>query len=151
MTFLKSVCPLVLCSLATCSAPDAPAGKPERTIIHKAEPGKPGPRPVPIEISRPDVRNLMREGLEADMVVSFWVNERGTVESAKILRTTDGRFSAPVLEAVETWKFTPAYKDGKPVRHRIERPMMFSKSITRQWSVHPTDPDKKSGDWIIRK
>jgi len=51
-------------------------------------------------------------------VLEIVINERGTVDSA-VMRVPLNRFyDVYVLNEAKSWRYTPALKDGKPVRYR---------------------------------
>jgi TonB family protein len=59
---------------------------------------------------------------------TFVVREDGKVDmSTFIVRRSDhDAFTASVRKALETWRFKPATKDGKPVARMMQMPFMFS-------------------------
>lgn len=50
--------------------------------------------------------------------LSLVIDERGRVESATLLGSIHKRYDKPLLEAVPSWTFRPAMKDGVAVRYR---------------------------------
>jgi TonB family protein len=48
--------------------------------------------------------------------VVLWVgiNEQGTIDTAKVVRSLNRKLDESALETVKKWKFIPATKDGKP-------------------------------------
>jgi TonB family protein len=65
----------------------------------------------------PTVPVLMTAG--ADVIVSAAVSESGRVTAADVMRSTPP-FTAAVVEAVRTWRFTPALdSDKKPMATRV--------------------------------
>jgi TonB family protein len=46
------------------------------------------------------------------------IDERGTVESASIVRSVTPSYDEVLVQAALAWRFGPARKDGKPVRYR---------------------------------
>ncbi len=67
-------------------------------------------------------------GRTGEVVVEFIVNERGQVLMPRILRSTDPEFNEPTLRAVAKWRFEPGRKDGRPVRFRMNVPVLFNVS-----------------------
>ena len=55
-------------------------------------------------------------------VVAVVVDERGSPmpATAKIIRTNDTEFAQAFLNTIPTWRFTPAEKDGMPVKQLVE-------------------------------
>jgi len=70
-----------------------------------------------------DARN---SGAVGEVLVEFVVDEGGRVLSPRIVRSTDGRFDAATLHAVERWRFEPGKKNGRAVRFRMVAPVVFS-------------------------
>ncbi|HAV14641.1 MAG TPA: hypothetical protein DCX06_14285 [Opitutae bacterium] len=54
--------------------------------------------------------------------VEIAVNAEGIVDAAYVLRADAPGFEASVLDSVMDWRFTPAMKNGKPVRTNITIP-----------------------------
>ncbi len=54
--------------------------------------------------------------------INVVINEKGRVHSAEILKCSDESLKAPLLKALESWRFKPATKDGKPCASRIQIP-----------------------------
>jgi hypothetical protein len=54
--------------------------------------------------------------------VAVVVDERGSTvpATAKVIRTTDPEFAVALLNAIPTWRFAPAQKDGMPVKQVVE-------------------------------
>jgi len=46
------------------------------------------------------------------------VGTDGKVESVKMAKSVNPRYDAALLEAAKFWIFTPAKKDGTPVKYR---------------------------------
>lgn len=110
-----------------------------------------GPRPVPAVITKPEVGDLLRKGEEGEVVVSIEVDEQGNVVSPKIISASDERYAQRTLKAVSNWKFNPIMKNGKAVRRRVEFPLKFTTATKESWSFKIADPNRKSGDWVIRQ
>ncbi len=65
-------------------------------------------------------------GLTGEVLVEFVVDEAGRVLRPRVVRSTDARFEAPTLRAVEKWRFEPGTRHGVPVRFRMAVPVVFS-------------------------
>jgi TonB family C-terminal domain len=65
-------------------------------------------------------------GLTGEVLVEFVVDETGRVLRPRVVRSTDARFEAPTLRAVEKWRFEPGTRHGVPVRFRMAVPVVFS-------------------------
>jgi hypothetical protein len=83
----------------------------------------PGDREVEAPVAvRPHLPTTLPQGVKASQLsrLEVVVAPDGLVESAKLLPGT-GAFSvteAMLVSAAKTWRFTPASKDGFPVRYR---------------------------------
>lgn len=98
-------------------APVAPAPPPEPVVYSAGDANV--MRPLPLSKPLPEwhpnpVEATMRFSGEVELVVG----EDGRVISATIPRSINPRYDAPLLQAVKTWTFRPATKDGVPVRYR---------------------------------
>jgi TonB family protein len=51
-------------------------------------------------------------------VVEVLVDERGNVESARLVESLADFYDASLLESARTWRFKPAQRDGQPVKYR---------------------------------
>jgi protein TonB len=65
-----------------------------------------------------------RKGIEGTVVVAFDVMENGSCANAQIL-SGPAEFHESVLRAVRTWHFKPAMRDGKPIRSRVKKSIVF--------------------------
>ncbi|HEX2852862.1 MAG TPA: energy transducer TonB [Opitutaceae bacterium] len=61
-------------------------------------------------------KSLKRSGKKGTILVSFFVNEEGRVEAARVVDSPDEGFNKPSVAAVLKWKFVPAMRDGKAVK-----------------------------------
>jgi protein TonB len=86
--------------------------------------------PVPVRTVAPVYPVELRDsGTSGMVVVSCEIDEKGTVVSAKVSKSTNDAFNKPALEAVEKWKFRPAQKDGKAVQVSVTLPVKFSNEL----------------------
>lgn len=60
-----------------------------------------------------------RKKISGTVLLSIVVTPEGTVRDAKVTTSLDKDLDQQALKAVNTWKFQPATKDGKPVPVRI--------------------------------
>lgn len=67
-----------------------------------------------------------REGLTGEVWVAFVVDESGHVLHPRVVRSTDRRFEAPTLRAVEHWRFEPGKKNQRAVRFEMVVPVVFN-------------------------
>ncbi len=68
---------------------------------------------------------LKLAGVEGDVSIRVVVNEKGDVDKATVENSTNHDFDDAALQAVKQWQFTPALKDGKPIRAEITIPFKF--------------------------
>lgn len=76
--------------------------------------------PKPVYDPNPEYTDRARKKkINGTVVLSIVVSPEGTVRDAKITTSLDKDLDNQALKAVNTWKFQPATKDGKPVAVRI--------------------------------
>ncbi len=84
-------------------------------------------RPLPLHRVAPQYPPILKYfGLEGWVRVLFVVDEDGRPESAKVGSASHPGFGPRAVEAVEQWRFAPAYKDGVPVETRMMLPIRFN-------------------------
>lgn len=82
--------------------------------------------PVPVRTASPKVPREFSDAGKAGLVtVNFVVDEQGSVQDAKVVKTTAEILDSPAVEAVMKWKFKPAKKDGQPFAMRVSIPIKF--------------------------
>ncbi len=70
---------------------------------------------------------LAARGIEAYVVVAFTVTTAGTVVDARIVETTDARFSQAAIDAAERSKYRPRVVNGSPVAtHNMQSAYRFT-------------------------
>lgn len=62
----------------------------------------------------------------AEVRVEFVVDESGAVRDAKVLKSTSAVFSEAAKYFVSRWQFRAGLKNGRPVRVRLELPVVFN-------------------------
>ncbi len=80
-----------------------------------------------VELTRPRLpSNLAALNVKGDATVRFVVGPDGTPQDIEVLKSSHPDLADAAVKAVETWKLTPALKDGryKPMKLRI--PFRFS-------------------------
>ncbi|WP_404425191.1 energy transducer TonB [Nibricoccus sp. IMCC34717] len=86
-----------------------------------------GTPPRAIERTAPQYAwDLRRERAEGTVTVSYTVRADGTVTRPKIIGASNRVFEKPVLDAVESWKFEPATRDGRAVECLVEQEIRFT-------------------------
>ncbi len=86
--------------------------------------------PVPGNAAPHYPSELQLSNTEGTVLTQFVVDTTGLpmMESFKVLRTTDIRFSAAVHDALGNWRFEPALVGGKKVRQMVQMPIDFTLS-----------------------
>ena len=69
---------------------------------------------------------LRRAGVGGEVVVDFIVDETGKPFDIQVTQATHPAFGAAAAEAVKQWTFTPGMMDGRPVRTRMQAPLLFT-------------------------
>jgi TonB family protein len=105
---------LVLLAGGALAAPaqDAPpaGGPPYRVGDDVSRPEKiSGAAPVYTELAR-------RARVTGTVIVEAIIDEQGNVVNAKVLKGQPMGLDRAAVDAIQTWKFKPALKDGKPVK-----------------------------------
>ena len=88
--------------------------------------------PVPVgRLTRPaypaELRNLRRTG---DVVMALVIGVDGRVSESRVIYADDVRFSDSAQQAMATWRFKPARKDGRDVSFLAYMPIRFSTGIS---------------------
>lgn len=91
------------------------------------EPGRPERFPRLVSSVPPRYPTLpLLAKVRAKVVMSFVVDEKGKVEAARVLESSDSRFDQAALESVLKWKFLPALNGGTPKKCFITTPIEFA-------------------------
>ena len=61
-------------------------------------------------------------------LVEVIVSPYGLVERAKLISSPNDVHESMILSAIKAWQFTPAVKDGHPVRYRLVLPVKVALS-----------------------
>jgi TonB family protein len=69
---------------------------------------------------------MRRAGITGTVVFQFTVEPDGTVSDVTVLKSPDPSFSRATIAAVKKWIFSPAIKNGNPIRTRLETTLTFS-------------------------
>ncbi|QYM78046.1 TonB family protein [Horticoccus luteus] len=70
-------------------------------------------------------RAALAAGVTGIVTVDFIVDESGRVLDAAIVLSSEPLFEEPALEALRQWKFSPAERNGQPVRFHLQVPIEF--------------------------
>jgi TonB family protein len=98
-------------------APPAATPAPPPVIYSDADAGV--IHPVPTSKMMPEWRpNTIEARMSFAGAIECLVGTDGKVESAKITKSVNARYDAALLDAAKFWIFTPATKNGVPVKYR---------------------------------
>lgn len=71
-------------------------------------------------------KQIMEEGIQGRVTVSFIVEKDGRVSNVKLLRSVQPSLDKEAIRVVKSMpKWTPGKHNGKPVRVRFNLPVMF--------------------------
>jgi|GEM_PF-678316 len=68
---------------------------------------------------------LMKAGIEGKVWLKVFIDENGGVEKALVEKSTHSALSEAALNAIKQWEFSPAKKDGKPIKSEVTIPFIF--------------------------
>jgi iron complex outermembrane receptor protein len=88
-------------------------------------------------VTPPEAASLTRP---VEVMLSIVVSEDGSVENPQLLQSAGASFDDAALRAVNSWRFRPASRDGKPVRSRIRVAFGFSPPPPREASATTPAP-----------
>ena len=71
-------------------------------------------------------KQIMEEGIQGRVTVSFIVEKDGRVSNVRLLRSVQSALDKEAIRVVKSMpKWTPGKQNGKPVRVRFNLPVMF--------------------------
>ena len=71
-------------------------------------------------------RMAVSKGIEAEVIVSFTVNNRGRVEDLNFENKVQGYFKRSVRQALKDWRFEPGSIDGETAKMSMQKVFTFS-------------------------
>lgn len=84
-------------------------------------------RPTPVKTPPPEYpHNLKRDGVSGMVAVKVELDETGSVVNCAVSKSSNPGFDEAAISAVRNWKFTPAKKDGAPVKISFVIPIKFN-------------------------
>ncbi len=93
--------------------------EPAAYVVREVEPV------VAVRVDPPYPPVALRAGLEGNVYVRVWVDTRGLVRKAEVLKSDGAVFDDVALEAVRRWVFTPALMQNRPVAVWVTIPIRF--------------------------
>jgi TonB family protein len=108
----------------TLPSPGPAGAKVRRGQFVTLAPGVTPPRRVggAVPVYPPSARD---RGLEGGPLIDLWIDETGNVIDVAIVESAGAILDGAVLEAVASWRFTPATLDGVPVSMRLTLQHLF--------------------------
>ena len=94
----------------------SPAEKPQHCSLQKHEPAPPYPD------------SLKGSGIQGTVLVQAIISQKGCAESLHVVQKLNPQLDELAKQAVNSWKFTPATKDGKPVAVIVQIAVEFKDS-----------------------
>ncbi|MRG94589.1 TonB-dependent receptor domain-containing protein [Polyangium spumosum] len=88
----------------------------------------------------------LAQGIDTNVEVLVTVERNGTVGDAQIAVSGGEAFDAAALAAVRRWRFSPATRDGVPIRARIRVPFHFAPEPHPPVPVPPGAPAETPPD-----
>jgi protein TonB len=83
--------------------------------------------PVPVRTVPPEFPyELRRTGVSGVVLVSCEIDETGTVQNMKVIKSTNDAFVEPAMNALKKWKFKPAQENGSNIAVRVSIPIKFT-------------------------
>jgi RNA polymerase sigma factor (sigma-70 family) len=89
--------------------------------------------------------DLRKSEVGGTVVVDFVVNDKGEVQNAFALRSTQREFEASAIEAVSRWKFEPGQKEGLPVNARMQMPIVYTLEKPSDSATQAREKPKSGG------
>jgi periplasmic protein TonB len=85
-------------------------------------------KPTPVRAPLPEYPEELRsEGITGTVVIGVYIDDKGSVTKAEVVKSTDTRFEKAAVEIVQKkWRFNPAKKDGAAVSCKVNVPIRFS-------------------------
>lgn len=116
---------LFLAGAALFSAPSSAQEHAQQMALRTQE--LPDQQPQPSKTATPVYPEVLkREGVQGDAFIKLSINDKGKVDSARVLRTSHEAFGQAAKEAAMKWEFSPAMKNGKPIRTEVVLPFKFA-------------------------
>lgn len=111
---LQTLLSVVLASIPVVA--QSPAEKPQHCSLQEHEPAPPYPD------------SLKGSGVQGTVVVQAIISQKGCAESIHVVQKLNPQLDELAKQAVNSWKFTPATKDGKPVAVIVQIAVEFKDS-----------------------
>jgi len=84
-------------------------------------------RPTPVKTPPPEYPTVLkRDGISGLVALKVEIDENGAVTNCAVSKSSNSGFDEAAVKAVKMWKFTPAKKDGAPVKVSLVIPIKFA-------------------------
>jgi TonB family protein len=84
-------------------------------------------KPVPLNRIKPNyTEEGRRNKVQGAVILRVFVDEKGNVESARVVQGLPDGLNEEAIIAAKKLKFKPAMKDGKPVRYPVRIEVIFN-------------------------
>lgn len=84
-------------------------------------------RPLPIKSVPPQYPlNLRYRGITGEALIVVIIDEKGVPDRIAVYRATRPEFGAAAAACIPNWTFSPAIRQGRPVRARLTVPIVFA-------------------------
>jgi TonB family protein len=98
------------------ASPTSPPARPEPLIYSESDAGV--ERPVPVNRTMPGwVPSMIERSMTFSGTLELTIDESGRVVSTRMVKPAHPRYDRQLVEAAKEWTFTPATRQGKPVRY----------------------------------
>ena len=108
---MKKLVVAILSAAVLAPLPTFPQSNPSSTKPRHCSAERAGEPPYP--------ESLKGSGIQGVVVIQAVIGEDGCTESVRVVRKLHPKLDELAKQAVDSWKFSPAMKDGKPVKVMI--------------------------------
>jgi len=103
---------LIVALASTSAVAQSPTEKPKHCSVQKS-----GPPQYP--------ESFKGSGIQGTVIVEAIINEKGCAESVHVVTKLNPQLDEIAKQSVNSWKFTPATKDGRPAAVMVRIPVEF--------------------------
>lgn len=116
---MKKLAPCFVLALTACASAEIPEGDAPARLVNVTE--------AAAALEREYMASgLHRSGIEGVALLAFSIDAEGKIESVEIVRGTGNKALDDVAIRIgKLYRFTPAYRDGKPVAVKITSEINF--------------------------
>lgn len=86
------------------------------------------------------------KNIQGKVLIQSYIGEDGSVIFSEVMKSADSLLDKAAIDAINSVKFTPGYKSGKPVKTQVVIPVVFKLD-----GDHNKNPElKKEGNYYIQ-